>query len=55
MTETKKIARRFTFAVIWIVFITLTLFGLISAGEKTEFVLNGKEPDTIKTEFVYKK
>ena len=53
MTETKKLARRFIFTVIWIIFITLTLFGLISAGEKTEFVLSGKEPQTVKTEFVY--
>ena len=53
MTETKKTARRFAFAVIWIVFIALTLFGLISAGEKTEFVLSGKEPQTVKSDIIY--
>ena len=52
MTETKKLAQRFIFVVIWILFITLTLFGLISAGEKTEFVLSGKEPHTVKTEII---
>ena len=50
MTETKKLSRRFIFTVIWITFISLTLCGLIRAGEKTEFVLSGKEPQTVKTE-----
>ena len=52
MTEAKKTARRFIFTVIWILFVALTLCGLISAGEKTEFVLSGKEPHTVKTEII---
>ena len=53
MTESKKTARRFAFAVIWIDFVALTFFGLISAGEKTVFILSGKEPQTVKTEIIY--
>lgn len=48
MSETKKIVRRFLLTVIWMLFILLTLSGVISAGEKTEYVNSGKEPQTVK-------
>ena len=48
MSETKKITRRFLLTVIWVLFILLTLSGVISAGEKTEYVNSGKEQQTVK-------
>ena len=48
MRETKKIVRRYLLTVIWIFFILLTLTGTICAGERTEYVNSGKEPQTVK-------
>lgn len=47
MSETKKLTRRFILTVIWTLFVSLTLWGLISAGEQTEYIRSGKEPQTI--------
>lgn len=48
MNETKKVARRFLLTVVWIFFVLLTLTGIVSAGERTEYVNSGKEPQTVK-------
>ena len=48
MTETKKLTRKFILIVIWTLFVTFTLCGLVSAGEKTEYIRSGKEPQTVK-------
>lgn len=48
MSETKKVARKFLLTVIWTLFILLTLSGIISAGERTEYINSGKEPQTVK-------
>ena len=48
MSESKKIARRFLLTVIWVLFILLTFSGIINAGEKTEYINSGKEPQTVK-------
>ena len=47
MTETKKLVRKFILFVLWTSFVVFTVFGLISAGERTEFVFSGKEPQTV--------
>lgn len=50
MTESKKTVRIFILTVIWILFIFLTLSGLVYAGEQTSYISNGKEPQTVKVE-----
>ncbi len=47
MRETKKIVRIYILSVVWILFVTLTLSGIVIAGERTESVRSGKEPETI--------
>lgn len=51
MNEYKKIIRRTVLIVIWTLFITFTLSGLITAYEKTSFVAQGKEYSTVKFDF----
>lgn len=51
MSETKKTVRRFILTVVWTLFVTLTLSGLIIAGERTTFVSTGQEPSTVNFEF----
>ena len=48
MSETKKLTRKFILIVIWTLFVAFTLCGLVSAGEKTEYIRSGKEPQTVK-------
>lgn len=50
MSEDKKIIRSFVLTVIWTLFITLTFAGLVTAGERTEFITTGKEPATVKSD-----
>lgn len=50
MSETKKLIRRFVLTVIWTLFVAFTIYGLVSAGEKTEYIRSGKEPQTVKIE-----
>lgn len=50
MNETKKLVRKFILTVIWTLFISLTLSGLIFAGERTAYISSGKEPQTVKME-----
>ena len=50
MTETKKLVRRYILFVLWILFVVFTICGLISAGERTEFILSGKESPTVRIE-----
>ena len=47
MKESKKIMRFFIITTIWILFVTITLAGLVTAAEKTEFINSGKESQTI--------
>ncbi len=47
MTEFKKIIRFFIISTIWILFATVTLAGLVTAAERTEFINSGKEMQTI--------
>lgn len=48
MSETKNVARKFMLTVIWVLFVLFTLSGIVSAGEKTEYVNSGKEPQTVR-------
>ncbi len=48
MSETKKITRQFILTVIWTLFVAFTIYGLVSAGERTEYIRSGKEPQTVK-------
>lgn len=41
MKESKKIIRAFVLITVWILFITITLSGLLIAGERTENVMTG--------------
>ena len=50
MTETKKLVRKFILFVLWTSFVVFTIHGLISAGERTEFVFSGKESQTVRIE-----
>lgn len=45
--EEKKIVRVFQMIVIWTLFAAFTVYGLVSAAEKTAFVNEGKETSTI--------
>ena len=47
MKESEKIIRFFVIATIWILFVTVTLAGLVTAAEKTEYINSGKETETI--------
>ncbi len=47
MKESKKIVRIFVLTTIWIIFTTLTLAGLVTASERTEYINSGKETETI--------
>ena len=47
MKESEKIIRFFVIATIWILFVTVTLAGLVTAAEKTEYINSGKERETI--------
>ncbi len=47
MTETKRCIRRFILTVVWTLFFAGTLCGIITAGERTEFIRSGKEPTTV--------
>lgn len=47
MKESEKIIRFFVIATIWILFVTVTLAGLVTAAEKTEYINSGKERQTI--------
>ena len=47
MKESEKIMRNFFLTTIWILFISLTLSGLVTAAEKTEFINSGKEIQTV--------
>lgn len=51
MNEYKKIIRKTILIVIWTLFITFTLSGLITAYEQTSFVAQGKEYQTVKFDF----
>jgi hypothetical protein len=44
MKESEKIIRFFVIATIWILFVTVTLAGLVTAAEKTEYI-NRKQED----------
>ncbi len=46
--EEKKIARGFSLAVVWILFIVCTLSGLILAAEQTAYINDGTEIETVK-------
>lgn len=48
MSETKKLVRRFLLTIVWTFFVLLTLTGIVRAGERTEFINSGKEPQTVK-------
>ena len=48
MNEYKKIVRGFILTVIWTLFVTVTLCGIITAGERTRFVSTGEESVTVK-------
>ncbi len=48
MNEIKNVARKFFLTVVWIFFVLLTLTGIVSAGERTEYINSGKEPQTVK-------
>ncbi len=50
MSEIRKTERRFILFVVWVLFITLTLSGIVYAGERTAYISNGKEPETVKFE-----
>ncbi len=43
MDEYKKIIHRFKLFTVWVLFVSLTLAGLITAGERTRFVLTGEQ------------
>lgn len=47
MREDRKIIRRMTLVIIWILFISLTLSGLVMAYEQTRFVNEGTEIETV--------
>ena len=47
MTEYKKIRHKFSLFVVWILFITFTLCGIITADARTTFNRTGKEPETV--------
>ena len=47
MNETKKLMRFFILTTVFIMFVTLTLAGLVTAAERTEYINSGKETETI--------
>ena len=47
MNESKKIIRGFAITTIWILFVTITLAGIVTAAEKTEYINSGKEETII--------
>ena len=47
MTETKKLFRFFILSTVWVLFVTLTLAGIVTAAERTEYINSGKEIKTI--------
>lgn len=47
MSEDKKIIRMFIIVVVWVVFTAVTLSGLVTAAERTEFISTGKEAVTV--------
>ena len=47
MTEYKKIKHNFLIFVVWILFFSFTLCGIITANERTTFNRTGKEQKTI--------
>lgn len=51
MNEYKKITRKTILVVIWTLFVTFTVSGLITAYEQTSFVSQGKEIYTVKFQF----
>lgn len=51
MKEDKKIIRGFVLTVVWTIFVMLTLAGLVTAGERTEYITTGNEPETVKSDF----
>lgn len=51
MSETKKLIRRFALSAVWVLFLALTLGGIIYAGERTAFVSRDEEPETLRYAF----
>lgn len=47
-TEERKIIRRFQLAIIWTLFFSLTVSGIVYAAEKMEYNNTGKEAETVK-------
>ncbi len=43
MSEYKKIVHRFKLFTVWVLFFSLTLTGLITAGERTRFMITGEQ------------
>lgn len=48
MNECKKVVRGFILTVIWTLFFTVTLYGLLTAGERTRYISTGEEAQTVK-------
>ncbi len=45
--EENKIVRIYKMIIVWTLFTALTVYGMISAAEKTAFISDGKETETI--------
>ncbi len=52
MSEKRKIIRAFVLTTVWILFFTITLSGVMTAGERTEKVMTGTVAFSDKSEFV---
>lgn len=48
MTEYKRVVRCFILTVIWVLFFTVTLTGIVTAGERTRYISTGEEASTVK-------
>ena len=45
--EENKIVRIYKMIIVWTLFTAITVYGMISAAEKTAFISDGKETETI--------
>lgn len=48
MNEYKRVMRFFILTVIWTLFFSVTLAGLVTAGERTRYISTGEEASTVK-------